>query len=228
MRHAGACFLLTDKEIMKVAVIGTGYVGLVSGVCLAAHGGHQIICLSQSEEVVEQINRGIPPVQEKGLAELLRAEVHDTKRLRATKDIAQALEGTDLILVTVETPSDDQGRTDYRYLEEAVREIGGWFCRAQRSIPVVVKGTVLPGTTDTLVAGWLCESAGFSNKQLMLGVNPGALRAGKAVEDFMNPGRIVMGTWDPFTAWCLRDLYMRWNCDKLLTDLRTAEMTKFT
>ncbi len=212
---------------MKVAVIGTGYVGLVSGVCLAAHGGHQVTCVDQRQEVVEQINRGEPPIHERGLVELLHDEVHKTGRLRATRGLGQALEDADLILVAVGTPSDDQGRMDSRYLEGAAREIGGWFAAAQRSIPVVIKSTVLPGTTDTLVAGWLQESSGFSRRQLMLGMNPEFLREGQAVEDFMNPDRIVMGAGDPFTAWRLRELYASWDCDKLHTNPRTAEMIKY-
>lgn len=211
---------------MNLTVIGTGYVGLVSGVCLASRG-HQVTCVDKRAEVVEQINRALPPIHEEGLPELLREEVLIHKRLRATVNLDEAMAQADLLLLAVGTPSDAVGRMDTRHLEGAVREAGAWFRRHGRVIPLVVKSTVLPGTTDTLVAGWLAEASGFKPEELMLGMNPEFLREGAAVGDFLNPDRIVLGASDATTASRLRELYVSWDCDKLETNPRTAEMIKY-
>lgn len=211
---------------MNLTVIGTGYVGLVSGVCLASRG-HRVTCVDKRPEVVDKINRAEPPIHEDGLPELLKQEVQVAGRLRATIQLAEALENADLILLAVGTPSDAEGKMDVRFLEAAVKEVGNWFRTTGRQIPLVVKSTVLPGTTDTLVAGWLAEASGLSKEQLQLGMNPEFLREGQAVGDFLNPDRIVLGATDSVTATRLSELYASWDCDKLETNPRTAEMIKY-
>jgi UDPglucose 6-dehydrogenase len=209
---------------MKLAVVGTGYVGLVSGVCLAAKG-HSVICVDKNPAVVSTLNAGKPHIFETGLPELL-GEVLAAGRFAATQDLATALDQVDLLIVAVGTPSKD-GIIDLTYIEEVSRQVGAYIKTHDRHISIVVKSTVVPGTTDTVVRKAIEETSGKTFPAFGLGMNPEFLREGDAISDFASPDRIVLGYEDPQTLRRLEDLYTPWDVDKLRVNTRTAEMIKY-
>jgi UDPglucose 6-dehydrogenase/GDP-mannose 6-dehydrogenase len=209
---------------MKIAVFGTGYVGLVSGVCLAAHG-HDVVCLDLRADVVEKLNRAQPHIHEPGLPELLQRVISE-KRFRATLSREEALKDAALILIAVGTPS-TEGRIDLQYITAAASQIGAYLKTIDRFVAVVVKSTVVPGTTDGVVRQSIEASSGKKLGEFGLGMNPEFLREGNAVSDFMRPDRIVLGHEDEETLRRLRELYQPWSCEKLEVNTRTAEMIKY-
>ena len=210
---------------MKVNVIGAGYVGLVSGVCLAAKG-HDVTCLDTREAVVSTLNDGVPHIHEAGLPELLRGAIK-ARRFRAALMAEDRLGGSEITLVAVGTPTSD-GRIDLTQIGEAAHLIGRLRQTADDFVSVVIKSTVVPGTTDTFVREIIERQSGKRlGKGFGLGMNPEFLREGNAVEDFMSPDRIVLGHDDPRTLERLHELYSPWECDKLAVNSRTAEMIKY-
>ena len=211
---------------MKVSVIGTGYVGLVSGVCLAEKG-HKILCVDIDEEKVNKINHGIPPIYEKGLEELLRKNIH--ANLQATTDLHKAVAETEISLIAVGTPFDGE-KIDLSYIEAVSRQIGKALKDKAGYHTVVVKSTVVPGTTDEVVLPLLEETSGKkAGTHFGVGMNPEFLREGKAIRDFMFPDRIVMGAVDKKSHDSLDELYSPFEgVDKLRTNNKTAEMIKYT
>jgi UDPglucose 6-dehydrogenase/GDP-mannose 6-dehydrogenase len=211
---------------MKVSVIGTGYVGLVSGVCLAEKG-HKILCVDIDEEKVNKINHGTPPVYEKDLEELLRKNIH--ANLQATTDLHKAVAETEISLIAVGTPFDGE-KIDLSYIEEVSRQIGKALKDKAGYHMVVVKSTVVPGTTDEVVLPLLEETSGKkAGTHFGVGMNPEFLREGKAIRDFMFPDRIVMGAVDKKSHDSLEELYSPFEgVDKLRTNNKTAEMIKYT
>lgn len=209
---------------MKIAVIGTGYVGLVSGVCLAARG-HEVTCLDLSADVVERINRGEPHIYEKGLEPLLKRVIAEGRFRAAIADASQ-LKDCRIILLAVGTPSTD-GHIDLRQVESACELIGGYLRHPTLPCSVIVKSTVVPGTTDTAVRHWLETASGRKLGEFGLGMNPEFLREGEAVNDFMEADRIVLGC-ETESAWeALQELYAPWGCEKIRVNSRTAEMIKY-
>lgn len=210
---------------MKLAVVGTGYVGLVSGVCLAARG-HDVTCVDLNPSIVERLNRAEPTIHERGLPALL-AEVHGAGNFRATTQLTQALEGAESVLLAVGTPSEN-GVIDLKYIRAAAREIGSVLRDRDEYLSVIVKSTVVPGTTDTVVREEIEAASGRKlGEGFGLGMNPEFLREGEAIEDFMEPDRIVFGHEDATTLAHLRALYAPWDVDKLEVNTRTAEMIKY-
>ena len=130
---------------MRVAVVGTGYVGLVTGGGLAEQG-HKVVCIDLDQGKVAAINRGEPPILERGLEELLRRNLG--VRLRATTDLAAAVAGSELTFIAVGTPSREDGSIDLSFVEEAARQVGAALAGPPGWHGVVVKSTVVPGTTD--------------------------------------------------------------------------------
>ena len=210
---------------MNVAVVGTGYVGLISGVCLAAKAGHHVQCVDLRPDVVSDLNRGKPHIHESGLPELLK-EVRARGTFAATIDLERALADASIVLVAVGTPS-VEGRIDLSFVRSATQRIAEIIGRSDRFISVVIKSTVIPGTTDTTVRQLLERASGKDVGQFGLGMNPEFLREGNAIEDFMNPDRIVFGYEDRETLRLLEELYSAWDCDKLAVNSRTAEMIKY-
>jgi UDPglucose 6-dehydrogenase/GDP-mannose 6-dehydrogenase len=210
---------------MKVAIIGTGYVGLVSGVCLAEKG-HDVTCVDIDADKVVRINRGEAPIHEEGLDELLRRNVG--ARLRATTELTGAVQASELTMIAVGTPFDG-ARIDLTYIRTAARQIGEALAGSDEPHVVLVKSTVVPGTTDDVVAPILEEASGRKvGEGLGVGMNPEFLREGKAVEDFMNPDRIVIGATDPQAAARIRRLYQVFESTRILeVNCKTAEMIKY-
>lgn len=210
---------------MKVSVIGTGYVGLVSGVCLAEKG-HDVVCVDVDAGKVDRINRGEAPIHERGLDDLLRRNVG--VRLRATTDLRTAVLESDVSLIAVGTPFDGE-RIDLRYVREAAAQIGAALREKDAYHVVVVKSTVVPGTTDGVVLPILEASSGKSaGAEFGVGMNPEFLREGEAVDDFLHPDRLVLGGVDERTRDVLQAMYAPFaDVPVVRTGNRTAEMIKY-
>jgi UDPglucose 6-dehydrogenase/GDP-mannose 6-dehydrogenase len=211
---------------MKVSVIGAGYVGIVSGVCLADKE-HDVVCVDIDEAKIDKISRGIAPVYERGLQELLQKNID--KNLHATTDLHKALIETDLSLITVETPFDGEN-IDLTSIKEVSRQIGKVLKDKTTYHVIVVKSTVVPGTTDEVICPILEEASGKkAGVHFGVGMNPEFLREGEAVQDYLFPDRIIMGATDKRTHEFLEDLYRPFeNVDKIKTNNKTAEMIKYT
>lgn len=209
---------------MKLAIVGTGYVGLVSGVCLAAKG-HDVTCVDLNPIIVERLNRAEPTIHERSLPAIL-TEVHGAGRFRATTCLAEALESVETVILAVGTPSDD-GVIDLTYIRASAAEIGTFIGANEVHISVIVKSTVIPGTTDTIVREAIEAASGKKLGEFGLGMNPEFLREGEAIKDFMEPDRIVFGYEDARTLERLQELYAPWEVDKLEVNTRTAELIKY-
>jgi UDPglucose 6-dehydrogenase/GDP-mannose 6-dehydrogenase len=211
---------------MNLSVIGTGYVGLVSGVCLA-EVGHHVTCVDIDPHKIERINRGEAPIYENRLDDLLDRIVGT--RLTATSNLRAAVMESDLSLIAVGTPFDGEV-IDLTYIKTVAREIGEVLRDKDGYHVVVVKSTVVPGTTDEVVLPILEEASGkTAGVDFGVGMNPEFLREGEAVDDFMNPDRIVLGGIDERTLDALATLYAPFEgVDVLRTGNRTAEMIKYT
>jgi UDPglucose 6-dehydrogenase len=209
---------------MRVAVVGSGYVGLVSGVCLAAKG-HNVICVDTNPSVVTALNAGMPHIFEVGLPELL-ADVLKSGHFEATGDLVQALDAVDLVMIAVGTPSEN-GAIDLIHVERVAHSIGDYLRTRDRYVSIVMKSTVVPGTTDTAVREAIESASGKAFPAFGLGMNPEFLREGDAIEDFANPDRIVFGYEDEGTLALLEELYAPWGVDKVRVNTRTAELIKY-
>ncbi|MGO8958520.1 MAG: UDP-glucose dehydrogenase family protein [Streptosporangiaceae bacterium] len=210
---------------MRVAVVGAGYVGLVTAVGLAELG-HTVTCIDIDERKVAALNRGEPPIFERGLQPLLQRNVGT--RLAATTDLAAAVQASEVTLVCVGTPSRSDGSIDLSFVQDAAEQIGSALATASGFRAVVVKSTVVPGTSDQVVRP-ACERA--SGKRAWVdfgvGVNPEFLTEGQAVDDFMRPDRIVIGG-DARTVAVLRELYAGFEGVPIVeTNASTAEMIKY-
>lgn len=211
---------------MKVSVLGTGYVGLVSGVCLAEKG-HDVLCVDIDQKKVDLINQGVPPIFEKGLEDLLKKNVG--VRLRATTNLSEAVRDTEVSLIAVGTPFNGS-EIDLTYIMAVSEQIG----QALRDKPsyhlVVVKSTVVPGTTDEVVRPIVERASGKSaGRDFGVGMNPEFLTEGEAVSDFMYPDRIVIGGQDSRSLDVLDRLYGCFpGVPVLKTNNKTAEMIKYT
>lgn len=210
---------------MKVSIIGAGYVGLVSGACLAERG-HEVICVDKDERKVSSILAHKAPIHEAGLDDLLARNAGS--RLDATTDLGAAVAATDVTLIAVGTPA-REGRIDTTYVEQAAREIGSAIRHKTSFHCVVVKSTVVPGTTNGIVRRAVEQASGKSvGAGLGLGMNPEFLTEGQAVADFMRPDRIVLGAADDETRRSLRELYAGFaNVPIVETNNSTAEMIKY-
>jgi len=207
-------------------VVGTGYVGLVSGVCLA-HVGHEVVCVDLDAGKVDAINGGSSPIHEDGLEELLRGVVGT--RFRATTDLAAAIAATDVTILAVGTPFGED-RIDLGQIVGAAEQIGAALADLDRYHVVVVKSTVVPGTTEEVVGPAIAAASGKRiGQDIGLAMNPEFLREGVAVEDFLAPDRVVLGGIDDRTLEVLSELYSVFETTPILhVDPRTAEMVKYT
>ena len=215
-----------NRSIMKISVIGTGYVGLVSGVCFAELG-HEVVCVDIDDEKVKNINNGKPPIYEKGLPELLKKNINKT--LRATSDLQTAVEQTEVSIIAVGTPFDGD-EIDLQYVKSVAHEIGSVLKNKSAYHVVIVKSTVVPGTTDQIILPIIEEASGKTvGKDFGIGMNPEFLREGEAIEDFMYPDRIVLGGIDARTHEMMDAIYAPFrNVDIVKTNNKTAEMIKYT
>jgi UDPglucose 6-dehydrogenase/GDP-mannose 6-dehydrogenase len=210
---------------MKVAVIGTGYVGLVTGACLSEKG-HSVICVDKNENIVNKIKEGISPIHEPGLEELLVKNLQ-FGRLTATKDTEEAILWAEIIIIAVGTPSKEDGSIDLKFILEVSRDIGAALKKKKDYCCVIVKSTVVPGTTVNDVLPLLESNSAKKIGDFGLGMNPEFLREGSAVTDFMNPDRIIIGAMDELSLQYMEELYSQFDAPKILTSPTTAELTKY-
>ena len=210
---------------MRVALVGMGYVGLVTAVGLAELG-HTVTCIDIDERKVAALNRGEPTIFERGFEPLLRRNLGT--RLRATTDLAAAVQASELTFICVGTPSRPDGSIDLSFIEQAAEQIGAALAATAGFHSVIVKSTVVPGTSDQVVR-WACERTSGKRAEVDfgIGVNPEFLTEGQAVDDFLHPDRIVIGG-DGRTVTALRDLYAGLEGVPIVqTNAPTAEMIKY-
>jgi hypothetical protein len=209
---------------MIVTIVGTGYVGLVTGACLASKG-HTVRAVDVAEERVGLIRAGQTPFYEPGLEELLRDGLA-SGRLSVTTSLASAIQASDLSLIAVGTPAKGED-PDLSFLETAAAQIGEQLRTLGGYHVVAVKSTVVPGTTRNIVQPILEITSGLLLGEFGLCMNPEFLREGCAVEDFRLPDRIVIGQADDRSGDVLDRLYRPYHCDKLRVSLEEAELTKY-
>jgi len=206
---------------MKISVIGTGYVGLVTGTCLAEIG-NQVTCMDIDERKIEMLNDGKVPIYEPGLEELIKRNTAHA-RLSFTTDMASAVRNADVIFIAVGTPPGEDGSADLQYVLSAAREIGKFM---NGYTVVVNKSTVPVGTGDKVRAAL----ASRTRHKFDVVSNPEFLKEGAAIEDFMKPDRVVIGAESPKAAQLMQELYAPFvrKYDRVLVmDIRSAEMTKY-
>lgn len=210
---------------MRVAIVGTGYVGLVTGVCLAERG-HQVTCVDVDPAKVAAISAGRAPFHEAGLPGLLAR--HAGRGLRATTDLAAAVRGSEITLIAVGTPFRGDA-IDLSFVEAAAREIGEALRAGTEWHTVVVRSTVVPGTTDGVVLPLLERHSGRrAGETLGVGMNPEFLTEGTAVADFVRQDRIVIGGVDERSRDEIERLYAGFDgVPRVRTNTRTAEMIKY-
>jgi UDPglucose 6-dehydrogenase len=189
---------------VRVSIVGAGYVGLVTGACLAEHG-HDVVCADVDPSKVDRIMAGASPIYEPGLEELLARNAGE--RLRATTDVTRAVAESEVTLLAVGTPSAN-GRIDLGAVVSATRAIGSALGGKHGYHVVAVKSTVVPGTTDQVVLPLLEEASGKkAGAEFGVAVNPEFLTEGQAVADFMASDRLVLGGIDKRTHAVLEELY---------------------
>ncbi|HLO78746.1 MAG TPA: nucleotide sugar dehydrogenase, partial [Magnetospirillum sp.] len=210
---------------MHVAIVGSGYVGLVTGACLSAIG-HSVALVDTDPVRVDCLTRGLSPIHEDGLEALIRDGLANG-RLGATTSLPAAMDAAQVIMVAVGTPN-VEGRVDLSAVETACHQIGAAL-RHRRDRPLVaVKSTVIPGTTATLVRQTLEDaSGGRAGRDFRLAMNPEFLSQGSAVADFLHPDRIVIGEWDTASGEILAELYRPLAAPMLRMGVTEAEMVKY-
>ncbi|QLG42263.1 MULTISPECIES: UDP-glucose/GDP-mannose dehydrogenase family protein [unclassified Paenibacillus] len=203
---------------MNIAVIGTGYVGLVSGVCFSEIG-NQVICVDNNEAKVKMLNEGNVPIYEPGLKELMASNMQAGK-LSFTSNIADAISQSDIIFIAVGTPSLPNGEANLSYVEQVAIEIGSHI---ESYKIIVTKSTVPVGTNDRVRE--LVSS--ISSQPFDVASVPEFLREGSAVKDTLNPDRIVIGTDSDRAIKSLKKLHRPLTENLIITDIRSAEMIKY-
>lgn len=211
----------------RISVFGIGYVGVVSAACLA-RDGHDVIAVDIDQGKIKSINDGLSPIVEEGIDALV-AETVAEGRLRATSDVAEAIAQTDLSFVCVGTPSAPDGSVGLVYVTEVCAEIGAALKAKDSYHSVVIRSTIVPGSTDEACIPVLEQSSGkTAGTDFGVGYYPEFLRESTAIADYADPGLIVFGFMDARTGDALEDLNkdLPWKMNKV--DIRTAEMVKYT
>ncbi len=206
---------------MKIAVIGTGYVGLVTGACFA-ETGNDVVCVDCDKRKIDMLNEGRIPIYEPGLAELVKRNA-DGGRLHFTTDMVAALAKRRVVFLAVGTPASDDGSVDLTALRGVVDAIAPYLHKCS----IVVCKSTAPVGTNASIAARLKELTGMD---IEVASNPEFLKEGAAIDDFMKPDRVVIGVRSPETAEVLRDLYQPYlRTDKPLLTMspESAEMTKY-
>jgi UDPglucose 6-dehydrogenase len=207
----------------NICIVGTGYVGLVTGTCFAELG-NTVTCLDVDPGKVERLNSGECPIYEPGLQDLLTRN-RDAGRLTFTTSYAEAVPNADVCFIAVPTPSGAEGEADLKYVRAAAAELALYL---KDGAVVVNKSTVPIGTADR-VDHILERHVALADRQIRFGVvsNPEFLREGSAVSDFLHPDRVVLGATRRRDAETVASLYGPLDCPILITDPRTAEMIKY-
>jgi len=204
----------------NITVVGVGYVGLVTGACLADLG-NQVVCINRDEAKADNLKKNILPIYEPGLEEIVRRN-NEAGRLHFTTSWDEATADADFVFMAVGTPTGTEGEADLAHVNEATVEIAG---RIHKPVIIINKSTVPIGTGDW-VADIVREVRG-AGAEFWVVSNPEFLREGSGVYDFMNPDRIVLGSTSREAAERVAELYAPLGGETIITDLRTAEMIKY-
>ncbi len=203
----------------KISIIGTGYVGLVSGTCLAEIG-HQVICVDNNEEKIEKLKKGISPIYEPGLDRLI---LKNKKKgvLSFTTDIAYAVKNSDIIFISVHTPTHNNGNTDLRYVEAVSKQVA----KAMDGYKIIVSKSTMPVKTGQKIKEIIHR---FSSEHIHFDIvsNPEFLREGTAIKDFLEPDRIVIGVESKKAEKIMRELYWPIKAPMICTNIESAEIIK--
>jgi UDPglucose 6-dehydrogenase/GDP-mannose 6-dehydrogenase len=210
---------------MDIAVVGAGYVGFTTAVCFAKKG-HRVTCVDRKNDIVVRISKGTAPFHETGSEQLLK-EALCKKLLSATTDLHRALESAEAVFIAVPTPYNGSS-IDLSDIRKASSDIGVALRNTGRYIAIAVKSTVVPLSTESVIRPVLEECSGKKcGRGFGLSFNPEFLREGSAVDDFMNPDRIVIGACDAKSVSTLKRLYSGFNAPIIATTPRTAELIKY-
>ncbi|MDR2143913.1 MAG: UDP-glucose/GDP-mannose dehydrogenase family protein [Treponema sp.] len=212
--------------MVNIAIIGTGYVGLVSGACLADFG-NIVVCVDNNAEKIKSLENGIIPIYEPGLETIVKRN-YASGRLRFTTDITEAVKTSGVVFIAVGTPPAEDGGADLSHVETVAREIAG----AMESYTVVVDKSTVPVGTGRLVTQWIGEEQKKQDKDIPFDVvsNPEFLREGSAVFDFTHPDRVVIGGESPRAREIMKEVYRSLYLNEtpyIETNLETAEMIKY-
>lgn len=211
---------------MRVSIFGLGYVGCVSAACLA-RDGHEVIGVDVNADKVAALTSGKSPIVEPGLDELIRNMVA-TGRLRATEDGIAAVGASDVSLITVGTPSRNNGSLDLKYIINVSREIGQALSMKDDYHLIIERSTVLPGTVISTVVPLLEKGSGRSaGDGFGVAMNPEFLREGSALRDYDRPGQVVIGEFDKHSGDLAAELYRSVDAPVVRTSIATAEMVKY-
>lgn len=207
---------------MNIAVIGTGYVGLVAGACFA-ESGNDVICVDINEEKIALLNRGEVPIYEPGLEELIKSNAK-AGRICFSTDTVTAIQGSEVIFIAVGTPQDRDGSADLKFVLEVAKTIGTHM----NGPKIIVNKSTVPVGTARLVGE---EVKKYTEIDFDVVSNPEFLKEGSAIDDFLRPDRVVIGTDSVQAAEVMRELYspfVRTGNPILVMDVRSAEVTKYT
>jgi UDPglucose 6-dehydrogenase len=205
---------------MECCVIGTGYVGLVTGACLADLG-HTVLCVDRDSEKIEALSAGRVPIYEEGLEALVRKNL-ESGDLRFTTDVQEAVSKSKFVFITVDTPPDEVGRADMTHVEQVARSIAG----SVNDYKVIINKSTVPIGSTKMVQRIIEESMEEYCEYDVVS-NPEFLREGRAVSDFLNPSRIVIGSDSQKAVILLTELYRGLDAPLLVTDPVSAEMIKY-
>lgn len=211
---------------MKIAMIGTGYVGLVTGTCFA-ETGNDVICVDVNEKKIDELRRGHVPIYEPGLAEMVKNN-YEKGNLAFTTDIKEALQKANICFIAVGTPMDEDGSADLHYVLSAAHEIGKYMVH---NMYVVDKSTVPVGTGEKVRAAIteeLAKRSGDLNFDIIS--NPEFLKEGNACADFMTPDRVIIGSENPHSIEVMKELYEPFIRSRevfIIMDVKSAELAKY-
>ncbi|MFN2157686.1 MAG: UDP-glucose dehydrogenase family protein, partial [Anaerolineae bacterium] len=204
----------------RIAIIGAGYVGLVTGACFADLG-NRVVCLDVDENKIAQLNQNVMPIFEPGLEEIVRRN-QAAGRLSFTLSYEEGLREAEFVFIAVNTPRGMEGEADLRYVRAAAEHIAETL---DHDAIIINKSTVPIGTGDLVVS--IVERHKASGISISVVSNPEFLREGSAVYDCQHPDRVVLGSQDQSAAAQVAQLYLSLRCPIMITDLRTAEMIKY-
>ena len=206
---------------MKLSVIGTGYVGLVVGTCFA-ESGNDVICVDVDERKLKVLRKGESPIFEPGLTDLLKKNL-DEKRLSFTSDLAEAVHRSEVIFLALPTPQSEDGSADLKHVMDAAKKIGSLM----NGYKVIVNKSTVPVGTADKVREVICQETSFEFDVVS---NPEFLKEGAAINDFMKPDRIVVGSSSQKALGIMQDLYapfIRTGNPLIIMDVRSSELTKY-
>ncbi len=206
---------------MNIAVIGSGYVGLVAGACFA-ESGNDVICVDSNPDKIEKLNQGIIPIYEPGLSDLVKRN-HKNKRISFTTSLQEGVEKSEVIFIAVGTPQDEDGSADLRHVLDVASGIG----KHMNAFKVIVDKSTVPVGTANLVRETVRK---HTKHDFEVVSNPEFLKEGAAIDDFMKPDRVVVGVASERAAKVMKELYspfVRNNHPILVMDVASAELTKY-